>query len=354
MFPIANINFFLNNINQENILDFYNSIKKTLTTNIEKDFSKSEIYEGIRLTYYSSNKEEIGLFIFLKFVGIYQTEVNYGFIYEVITNTIASYKNIIIQDIEQKYSSEVAVKNYEIIKIISHLEKYYSKVLENNRDKHYDIDVNVEEIINNTTNSIKQNEYFLRCHRTTKFHDIDIKIWETRQALACGLSLTAIVMLVVTLEECLKTVLKNDCEQQIRKTQNGANLSLLSEASLIADEKFGNLQLYKLIVALREAKFINEEERDQLLRIKDYIRNAFIHSDKSKIFDINRKSKVTAFECVDNKIRNVETQELSMLQMSFAQGIMQKKLADENAKIIFYEIEEYIYKISNRFWDKWK
>ena len=43
-----------------------------------------------------------------------------------------------------------------------------------------------------------------------------------------------------------------------------------------------------------------------------------------------------------------------MPQMSFAQGIMQKKLADENAKIIFYEIEEYIYKISNRFWDKWK
>jgi len=357
MFPIANINFFLNKVNQENNLDFYNSIKKSLSTNIEKDFSESEIYEGIRLTYYSSSKEEIWLIIFLKFVGIYQTEVNYRFINEVITKMIDSYKNTIIQDIEQKYSSEVVVKNYEIIKIkeiVSHLEKYYSKILENNRDKNYDIEVNVEQIINNTTNSIKQNEYFLRCHRTTKFHDIDIKIWETRQALACGLSLTAIVMLGVTLEECLKTVLKNDCEQQIRKTQNGANLSLLSEASLKAEEKFGELQLYKLIVALHEAKFIDEEEREHLLHIKDYIRNPFIHSDKSKIFDINRKSKVAAFKSVDNKIKYVETQELSILQMSFAQGIMQKKLADENAKIIFYEIEEYIYKISNRFWDKWK
>ena len=54
------------------------------------------------------------------------------------------------------------------------------------------------------------------------------------------------------------------------------------------------------------------------------------------------------------KIENVETQELSMVQMSFAQGFMQKKLADENAKIIFYEIKEFIYKISKRFWDKWK
>lgn len=208
MFPIANINFYLNNGNQENNLGFYNSMKKSLTTDIEKVFSESEIYEGIRLTYYCSNKEEIGLIIFLRFVGIYQTEMNYRFIYDVITKTIDSYKNKIIQDIKQKYTSLVAVKYYEIIKIkeiILHLEKYYSKILENTKDKLYDIDVDVEQIINNTTNSIKQNEYFLKCHRTTKFHDIDIKIWETRLALACGLSLTAIVMLGVTLEECLKT-----------------------------------------------------------------------------------------------------------------------------------------------------
>lgn len=357
MFPIANINFHVNSASHEITLDFYNEIKYSLSTSIEKDFSKSKIYDGIRLTYYSSNKENIGLIIYLKFFGIYQTEINYRFIYEIIMQIINSYKNKIIHDIEQKYLSQIAVITYEIVEIkeiILHLEKYYSKILENNKDEFYDIETNIERIINSTTDSIKQNEFFLKCHRTTKFHDIDIKLWETRQALACGLSLTTIVMLGVTLEECLKTVLKNDYEQQIRKTQNGANLELLSEASLQAEEKYGELQLYKLIVTLHEEKYIDQEEREHLLQIKDYIRNAFIHSDKSKIFDKNKKGRVDMFELVNNQFKHVETLNLSMLQMSFAQGLMQKKLADNNAKTIFYEIEEFIYKISRRFWIKWE
>lgn len=355
MFPIANINFYLNKSSQDNRLAFYNSVKLSLSNSIEKRFSESEIYEGICVTYYSPRLEEIGIIIFLRFVGIYQTEINYKFIYEVITKVTDSYKNKIVTDFEQKYSSKVAVKTTEIIKvkdIIQHLEKYYSKIAVKLKDELYDIDINVEQIIESTSNSIKQNEYFLKCHRTTKFHDIDIKMWETRQALACGLSLTSIVMLGVTLEECLKTVLKNNYEKQIIDTQFGESLNMLAEASIKAEEKYGDLQLYKLIVALYEEKFIDEEERKHLLHIKDYVRNAFIHSDKSKIFDKNIKGRVDTFKLVNDKTKHIETQELSMLQMSFAQGFMQKKLADENAKIIFYEIEEYIYKISKRYWDK--
>jgi hypothetical protein len=357
MFPIANIIFYINNIGEEGSLDYYNSIKCSFTSNIEDDFSKTVVNEGVRLTYYCPNKDEIGLIIFIKFVGIYQTEINYRFIYEIITKIINSYKNKNIRDVGQKYSSKIAVKYYEIIalkEIISQLEKYYSRILENTKDKNYDIDINIEQIISRIIDNIRQNEYFLKCHRTTKFHDIDIKIWETRQALACNLTLTAIVMLGVTLEECLKTVLKNDYEHQIRKTQTGANLTFLANASLQAEEKFGDLQLYKLIVALHEAKYIDDGEREHLIHIKDYIRNAFIHSDKSKIFDKNRKGRVDGFKLADNQIKHVETQQLSMLEMSFAQGFMQKRLADDNAKIIFYEIEEYIYTISKRFWEKWE
>ena len=357
MFPISNIILHLNKICKSDNLDFYNFIKQFITSEINNLFAESKVYEGIRITYYSPKKEEVGIIIFLRFFGIYQTELNYRIIYDIINEIVNSYKNKLIKMPEQDYTSLIAVKYFELIQIkeiLLHLEKYYSKIIENTKDKLYDIDIDIEQIISNTTKSIKENELFLKCHRTTKFHDIDIKLWETRRALACELSLTSIVMLGVTLEECLKTVLKNNYEQEIRKTQQGANLTLLSEASLKAEEKYGDLQLYHLIVALHDEKFIDDEERKHLLHIKDYIRNAFIHSDKSKIFDINRKSDVTAFKLENNRIEYVETQELSMLQMSFAQGFMQKKLADENAKIIFYEIEEYIYKISKRFWDKWE
>lgn len=357
MFPISNIIFYINKNSRLDNLEFYNSIKQILTNEINNLFSESNVYEGIRITYYCPNKYEIGVIIFLRFFGIYQTELNYRVIYDVINKIIYSFKNKIIKTVDPMHTSLIAVKYFDIIKvkeILLHIEKYYSKILDETKDKLYDIDVDIEQIITSATKSIKENEFFLKCHRTTKFHDIDIKLWETRQVLACGLSLTAIVMLGVTLEECLKTILKSNYEQEIRKTQEGASLTLLAEASLKAEEKYGNLQLYNLIVALHDEKLIDNEERKHLLHIKDYIRNAFIHSDKSKIFDINKRGSVTALKLENNKIEYVETQELSMLQMSFAQGIMQKRLADENAKIIFYELEEYIYKISKRFWDKWK
>lgn len=364
MFPIANINFFLNG--NEFILNsnYFISIKEALSSSIEEYLSQTKIYGGISITYYSYRINEIAIIVFLKFVGIYQSEINYKFIYEVINKLKNEYKNKIIRVSSDNVESSclVAVKNYEIINtkdIYHHLEKYYSQIAPNYKDEFYDIDINFKDILTAISDKIQQNEYFLKTHRTTKFHDIDIKLWETRQALACGLSLTSIVMLGVTLEECLKTVLKSDYEQEmissnISKISDDELTKIIADASLKAEEEYGDWQLYKLIVELHNKKFIDEEERKHLIYIKDYIRNAFIHSDKSKIFNESQKGPVNILQLVDGQIKHVKTEELSMLQMSYAQGLMQKKLADENAKKMFYEIENYIYIISKRFWDKWK
>ena len=355
MFPVASINIFINKNHTLSNTQDYKQFKSMVSSFIQREFSSTNIYDGIRITYFSSTKEEIGVIIFIIFAGIYQTYVNYEFIFKAIKKITEQYRNKLIKSDDTNLTSTVAIKSTEIIKpkeILSHLEKYFSRIVQENRDKYYDIDIDVESIANHSLKTLRENEYFLKCHRTTQLHDIDIKLWETRRALAFGLSLTSIVMLGVTLEECLKTVLKNNYEQQIRKSQTEANLSNLSKASSLAEEKYGDMQLYSLISALYEEKLIDEEERKHLLHIKDYIRNAFIHSDKSKIFSRN-KSKVDVLKLDDNKIKYMETQELSMLQMSFAQGFFQKKLADENSKIIFYEIEEFIYKITKRFWDRW-
>lgn len=357
MFTISNIIFHINNDALKNEYEFFISIKNSLSSNIENRFSKLPIYEGIRLSYYNPKPEELGILIYIIFYGIFNTEFNYRQIYDEIESVMEEFKNKIVETKDKSYSSKIAVKSIELLpknEILEHLEKYYSRIIEKTKDENYDINVNIDEISKRINESLYRHEYFLKCYRTTKFHEVDIKLWETRQVLACGLSLSAIVMLAVTLEECCKTVLKNDYEQQIRKTQKEANLETLGEASLKAEEKYGDLQLYSLIVALYENKFISEEERKRLLYIKDYIRNAFIHSDKSKIFDARKKSPVQLVKIENNNLVIKETRDLSMLEMSFAQGTMQKKIADENAKIIFYEIEEYIYKISNRFWNRWK
>ena len=127
MFPVSNIIFYINKSNKSDNLDFYNFIKQFITSEINNLFAESKVYEGIRITYYCPNKEEVGIIIFLKFFGIYQTKLNYRIIYEVINKIVNSYKNKTIKIPGQEYTSLVAVKYFDSIKIkeiLLHLEKY--------------------------------------------------------------------------------------------------------------------------------------------------------------------------------------------------------------------------------------
>jgi len=330
-------------------------IKLFFSSKLTSCLSKSRLNKGIRLSYYNPNKEELGVIVSLQCFGIFNTILNYRLSIKKITMLLNRYKNSIITAEVGKYLCVIAVKNYSKIgetKLISFLEKKYSKIYESEYDNFYDINVNIGELISSISNSLKEYEDFLKCKRTTKFHDIDIKLWEIQIAIACGCTITSIVMLGVTLEECCKIVLKSDLERELNSSQN-QSINSFAEASLKAEKKYGRKNLGMLIKYLLDKEFINREESIQLKNIKNYVRNAFIHSDKSKMFE-DKKGKVTVLKLSDSNRIHIRTEQFSPLEMSFALGIMQKDMANKNVKIIFYEIEEYIHRITKRFWDKQK
>lgn len=353
---IAYIIVYFNTVKKNNSeIQLSDDIRLFLSSMLTSCLSTSELSKGIRLSFFSQNKEELGIIVFLECFGIYNTISNFKLSLKTITVLLNRYKNTVMQDVKSDYPCVIAIKSHSTIemdRLISFLEEQYSKIYESQIDKNYEKNIDIEDLTNSTSEALKKNAYFLKCRRTTKFHDIDIKLWEVQKVIAVNCSITAIVMLGVILEECCKTVLKNDLERELTNLNN-PSIKSLANASLEAEKKYGSLSLGKLIVALFKKNYIDKEEYERLLNIKKYIRNAFIHSDKSKLFD-DKKGRVKILKLLDSNRIHISEEQLSPLEMSFVLGLMQKQMADKNVKIFFYEIEEYIHRITQRFWDRSK
>jgi len=209
---------------------------------------------------------------------------------------------------------------------------------------------NVEEAVKYFTDKITAGFSFLNLQHQTGFHEVDIKRFETRICVVIDCGISAIVMVGVTLEEFLKSLLKYKFISENRDESVEPTLDELEKSSLAAESNFGFFKLHNAIEKCRAEELITEEEKSQLMEIKENIRNAFVHSDKSKIFDPNVKGEVTSVKFEDGTFVPKESKELSALALIFAQGILQKDLANKEAKSIFENVDSLILQISNRFW----
>lgn len=209
----------------------------------------------------------------------------------------------------------------------------------------------VEDAIKNISDEIRNNFEFLNLQKQTGLHEVDIKRSETRLCIAIGCSISAIVMVGVTLEEFLKTLLKYKFIRDNRNIEIEPDLSEMKRLSVGAENKYGFFKLHNAIEKARKEKIITEGEKDKLLLITKYIRNAFVHSDKSKIFDPENKTNVFQVGFKDNDFQIEDEKSMSILELLPVQGIAQKKLANENAKSVFLEVDSLILEISERFWD---
>jgi hypothetical protein len=191
---------------------------------------------------------------------------------------------------------------------------------------------------------------FLNDQVQTGFDAIDIKRFETRQAVAFKLGISAIVMSSVALEECLKTLLKY--HHFFLNLPDSPNLDLKEweGASLAAEDTYGTFKLHSAIQKARKENLITEDEELVLLSIKDQIRNAFVHSDKSKIFDPASKSRVDVLKIENGRMIHAGHRLMSMLGMNIGQGIAEKRLADKHCREIFERIDTIILTICKRFW----
>jgi len=158
-------------------------------------------------------------------------------------------------------------------------------------------------------------------------------------------------MVGVTLEEFLKTLLKNKFIVENRDKSVEPSLDWMEKSGLSAESNFGSFKLHNAIEKCFKEKLITDEEKMQLMAIKENIRNAFVHSDKSKIFDSSTKGNVDLLKFKNNKIIREESKDMSALALFVVHGIQQKHIANKEAKNIFNKVDALILKINNRFWD---
>jgi len=186
--------------------------------------------------------------------------------------------------------------------------------------------------------------------KETGFHEVDIKRFEVRQCVVFELGVSAIVMISVTLEECLKTLLKYHYFLNNLSQSPELDLEEWERTSLEAEDAFGTFKLHNAIQKARKENLIDETEEKHLLEIKEFIRNAFVHSDKSKIFDAQAKTRVDAIKLEDGKFQHKGNREMSILGLNIAQGFAEKDLANRESPRIVEQIDTIITTICDRFW----
>lgn len=302
-------------------------------------------------TYNSKGDLKVEINISILFNGIYQSAVNYEFIQPFLVSIIDEIKNhtLVVDNI----SYLMAIQSLTLIslsEIYSVLERAYATIQKVNNEDRYLVYENEESVIDDLKKQIKQNFYFINCYRETKFHEIDPKLFEARMALALGLNNTSLSMLCITLEEMLKTLLKYNSIKKEEDNNIKPSLGEISEHSLRTQKDYGSKTMAECIYAASHEKLINDEEKKLLKRIYDYLRNALLHSDKSKLFS-KQKTKVYFWNMVNGKMRIVETKEMSAQELIYSHGYLQQYLAKREGKRLFHEIEDLIYSICYRFWN---
>lgn len=210
---------------------------------------------------------------------------------------------------------------------------------------------NVEEAVKSFSDKITASFDFLNLQHQTGFHEVDIKRFETKICVVVECGISAIVMVGVTLEEFLKCLLKNKFIAEKRDDSIEPSLDEIEKSRLAAEANFGFFKLHNAIEKCLKEELITEEEKNKLMDIKDNIRNAFVHSDKSKIFDDEEKGNVDAVKLEDGKLVVKESKEMNALSLFFAHGILQKELANAEARNVFEEVDELILQINDRFWE---
>ncbi|MFC1806374.1 hypothetical protein ACFL09_05270 [Planctomycetota bacterium] len=186
--------------------------------------------------------------------------------------------------------------------------------------------------------------------KQTGFHEVDVKRFEARQCVVFELGISAIVMSCVALEECLKTLLKYHYFFQNVETRPEVTLKQWEETGLQADDAYGAFSLHNAIQKARKENLITEAEEKVLLEIKDFVRNAFVHSDKSKIFDPQSKIEARLVKLEQGEMKVKGDRMMSLVALNVAQGLAEKELANTECRGIHEQIDAAILTICERFW----
>lgn len=219
------------------------------------------------------------------------------------------------------------------------------------KDEVFKLFKDLEEAKEHFIEYLENNFEFLNYQIQSDIHEVDINRFEIRKCIVFEMGITALTMLGITLEEFLKTLLKFNSFKY--SFDENSNLSTVAKDSKKAESDFGSMTLHNAIEKSLNEKIITKAEFDRLMDFKKFIRNAFVHSDKSKMFDDN-EIKVDMVELKEGNFSKVENGAYTMTELFFAQGLGKKIAAEKSAKVIYENIDKLFIEISNRFWENYQ
>jgi hypothetical protein len=327
---------------------------KTKYENFIKDYEeKEEIYIECGISQTGDLIFDLGFFVLYQ--GLHTNVSNYHKIQYCIYDIIDHFKEISLS-IDEDKNFKLAVKESHIAPYpiaLKRFEKAEAEIIKKENDGKYVLFKSESQLNDHFSKRLKDNFYFINCYRTTDIPEVDTKLLEARYCIAFGMTQSAISMLFITSEEALKSLLKyNLMDQKLKVSKQKPNLTELSDISNEAEKEYDSKPLGDCIKLSKEQNIINDTEETRLkLMVKQ--RDGYIHSSKSRIFAKN-KFPVQLVKIENKRIKVVETKEMKIGDLMFAHGFAQKSLSDREAKRLFLEIEDFIYRICGRFMKNYK
>ena len=349
---IGGIKIFVNQgshiINKETRDELFKIFEKVFNEKLDLSNYKEALY--FDCTYKDTDDFIIEINISVLYVGLYQTEINYSYIHPYLIGFANDFGNTILELNDKKYLIAVMVLQLiSLDEINSIIERSEAQLLKSRNNNKFSLFQNEDELLDIVKENVTKNFFFANCHRKTNFHEIDPKLIEARLSLTYGLYNASIALICITLEETLKTLLKYTYIRNNRDKETNPSLKEVKSMSNIVQKMYGSDTLGECIKNAFREKLITDDEKTHLNRINNFLRNAHIHSDKSKMFAKNKTSvQLVTFE--KGQIKVVDEEKLSIDDFIYGQGYLQMSLSVKNAKTLFYEIEEIIFTLCDRYW----
>lgn len=186
--------------------------------------------------------------------------------------------------------------------------------------------------------------------KVTTITEVDVKLWEARQCLSLGLNISAIVISCVCVEECLKALIKSKRRSLDARQPN--SLEELDEQASAVEEVWGTKSLHKSIGTAYSLGIVTVKEKEWLLSIEAEIRNAFVHSDKTRMFSKDKNIPIQEVSIEEEHLVVRDEALVSGLGLFHMHGIMQFQYAQLKAPSIVESFYDFIIDVTDRYYSK--
>lgn len=163
---------------------------------------------------------------------------------------------------------------------------------------------------------------------------------EICKCIIYGLDIAAITITNFLVEHFLKTALIYKYSLDKHKNNNLQGQIPIDEYFQEGQNKYNSFKLFESIEESYKVGILTEEEKNQLHVQRDFLRNAYGHADKNKLFG-NTQIPGQIIDFGSNTTEISESKQFDILNVPFIHGIMLKKHAETNA-LPYFKFVDYL------------